>query len=88
MVVATERPVLDDPDEFYDSDLIGLTARTPTGDDLGPIHDVVHLAGAIYLLLKVEGTERLVPFVSEIVPKVDVAAGVVTIDPPEGLFDL
>jgi len=33
------------------------------------------------------GQEHLVPFVKAIVPEVDVAAGVLVIDPPPGLLD-
>ena len=35
----------------------------------------------------VGGRERLVPFVPEIVPSVDLEAGVVVIDAPRGLLD-
>jgi 16S rRNA processing protein RimM len=83
-----ERPPIEDPDEFYDTDLIGLAARTTDGTPLGPIRDVLHAGSADYLVLDVEGTERLVPFVAAVVPTVDVRGGVVEIDPPEGLFDL
>jgi 16S rRNA processing protein RimM len=48
----------------------------------------VHAAGASYLLVRIEDRDRLVPFVSAIVPTVDVPGGFVVIDPPEGLFDL
>lgn len=88
VIAASERPELDDPDEFYDTDLVGLVARTVSGVELGPVREVVHAGGADYLVLDVEGTERLVPFVAAIVPTVDVAAGVVEIDPPDGLFEL
>lgn len=88
VISAAERRPLEDPDEFYDTDLIGLAARTVTGTELGPVHDVVHAGGATYLVLQVEGQERLVPFVSAVVPTVDVPGGIVEIDPPEGLFDL
>ena len=87
-VPAAERPVLDDPDEYYDSDLIGLTARTVDGSELGPVVDVVHAAGAAYLVLRLDGREHMVPFVAAIVPSVDLAAGEVRVDPPEGLFEL
>lgn len=88
VIPGTARPELDDPDEFYTSDLIGLAARTVDGAELGPIRDVLDIAGAEYLVLTVEGTERLVPFVIAIVPTVDIAGGFVIIDPPEGLFEL
>ena len=88
LVAAADRPELDDPDEFYDTDLIGLAARTVGGAPLGPITDVVHAGGASYLVVQVDGRDRLVPFVAAIVPRVDLAGAHVVIDPPEGLFDL
>lgn len=85
---AGERPALDDPDEFYASDLVGLAAETVAGDALGPVRDVLNVAGADYLLLDVDGRDRLVPFVSAIVPTVDLPGRRVVIDPPPGLFEL
>jgi 16S rRNA processing protein RimM len=38
--------------------------------------------------VRVDGRGRLIPFVAAIVPEVDLAAGTVRIDPPEGLLDL
>ena len=88
IIAAGERPPLDDPDEFYDTDLVGLAAVTVAGRPLGPVRDVLHAGGATYLVLDVDGVERLVPFVAAVVPTVDVAGGRVEIDPPDGLFDL
>jgi 16S rRNA processing protein RimM len=88
VIPATARPVLADPDDFYDTDLIGLTARTVAGAELGAVIEVLHAGGADYLVLDIAGTERLVPFVRAIVPTVDLAGGFVLIDPPDGLFDL
>jgi len=89
LVIAREaRPALDDPDDFYTSDLIGLIARTVDGVDVGTVADVIDIAGADYLVLDVDGSEKLVPFVRAIVPSVDIAGGFVELDPPDGLFDL
>ena len=88
VVAAEDRPVIDDPDEFYASDLVGLAARSVDGTDLGPVADVLDIAGADYLVLHVDGVERLVPFVTAVVPEVDLDGRTVTVDPPEGLFDL
>jgi 16S rRNA processing protein RimM len=88
VIAAAERPALEDPDEFYDTDLVGLAAQTVDGAPLGPVTDIVHAGGANYLVLEVAGRERLVPFVAAVVPTVDLAARRVVIDPPEGLFDL
>lgn len=88
LVRAADRPPLADPDEFYDTDLVGLAARTVAGDLLGPVREVVHAGGADYLVVEVGGRDRLVPFVAAIVPAVDLRAGTVEIDPPDGLFEL
>ncbi len=48
----------------------------------------MHAGGADYLVLRIDGLERLVPFVAAVVPRVDLAAGIVEIDAPQGLFEL
>jgi 16S rRNA processing protein RimM len=88
VIAADDRPALSDPEEFYTSELIGLAASTPAGVSLGAVQDVIDIAGTDYLVLTVAGAERLVPFVAAIVPRVDIAAGTVMIDPPPGLFEL
>lgn len=88
LIDAADRAPLEDPDEFYDTDLVGLAARTVAGQELGPVRAVIHAGGADYLVLDIDGAEKLVPFVGAIVPTVDVSGGFVEIDPPEGLFEL
>lgn len=88
VVPAGQRPPLEDPDDFYDTDLIGLAAQTVDGTDLGPVTDVVHAGGASYLVVRLDGQERLIPFVAAIVPTVDLEGGLVVVDPPDGLFEL
>lgn len=88
VISAADRPALTDADEFYDTDLVGLSARSVDGTPLGTVRDVVHAGGADYLVLDVAGDGKLVPFVSAVVPTVDLAAGIVEIDPPDGLLEL
>lgn len=88
LVARGARPALQDPDDFYDSDLIGLRAVDADGTALGIVADVIHSAAADLLALDVEGREVLVPFVRQIVPVVDIAAGTLTVDAPDGLFEL
>jgi 16S rRNA processing protein RimM len=79
----------DDEDEFWDHDLLGVTAVATDGTVIGTVTDVLHPAGTDLLVIKREDdSEVLVPFVAEIVPTVDLGARRVTVDPPEGLFDL
>lgn len=75
-------------DEFYHSDLIGLDVIDTGGEKLGhirAIHD--HGAGD---LLEIFGAGLkntvLLPFTKEAVPTIDLDAGRVIADPPEGLF--
>lgn len=80
-------PPTDDPDEFYDHELEGLSAVLVDGAEVGTVREVVHSAAGELLALDVAGREVLVPFVREIVPEVDIAGRRVVLDPPEGLLD-
>lgn len=75
----------DDPDEFYDHELIGLPVSTVDGASVGEVSDVLHLPGGELLAVKTPAGEVLVPFVAAIVPTVT-RDGIV-VDPPEGLLD-
>ncbi len=87
-VDVTDEETPDDPDEFYDHQLIGLAARTPTGDELGVVADVLHLGVQELLVVATPNNEEvLVPFVSAIVTLVDLANSHVIINDPGGLFD-
>ncbi len=80
----------DDPDDFWwDRDLVGLRVSTVAGMDVGVVVDVVHTpAGELLAVDRADGREVLIPFVREIVPRVDVLDGRLVVDPPPGLFDL
>ena len=79
----------DDPDEFNDHDLIGLKVLTTTGELVGTVSDVLHHGQDLLVIRSVPepGTDALIPFVTPIVPKVDIEAGHLLIDPPPGLLD-
>jgi len=80
---------IDDPDEFYDHQLVGLSAVHVDGTAIGEVVDVVHLPASVLLALRTpEGREILVPFVVSIVPEVDLEASRVLVDPPPGLLEL
>jgi 16S rRNA processing protein RimM len=77
------------PDEWWDHDLVGLAAVATDGATIGEVVEVLHPPGADLLVVRrPDGTEAFVPFVSEIVPEVDVAGGRLVVAPPEGLLDL
>ena len=75
-------------DAWYDHQLVGLTVLRD-GTDVGRVVRVDHLPAQDLLVVRTHEAEAeiLVPFVSAIVPDVDVAAGTVTVTPPAGLFE-
>jgi len=75
-------------DEFYHTDLIGLEVYDTGGTLLGRIKAVMnHGAGDILEVTSASNSGSvLVPFTLEIVPTVDLTAGRIVADPPEGLF--
>jgi len=76
-------------DEWWDHDLIGLTAVTADGTTVGSVTDVVHVPGSPLLAVTTDdGREVLVPFVADIVPEVDVDGGRLVVEPPAGLLEL
>jgi 16S rRNA processing protein RimM len=89
MVDSATLAASDDPDEFHDAELVGLSVRTTGGTLVGTVDEVTH-SGQDVLVIRpaAGGTDILVPFVKAIVPQVDLAAGVLLIDPPEGLLNL
>ena len=91
-VESGELPALQDPDEFYDHQLEGLTVRTLEGAIVGTVSEVLHTPGGELLAVKPHNRDQrgeiLVPFVSAIVTSISLADKVIEIDPPEGLLDL
>ncbi|MGE5201683.1 MAG: ribosome maturation factor RimM [Acidobacteriota bacterium] len=76
------------PGEFYWDDLVGLRAELVDGTALGDVvavHD--YGAGTSLEVRRPGGGVVMVPFTDRVVPTVDLEAGRLTIDPPEGLLD-
>jgi 16S rRNA processing protein RimM len=88
LVPVAELPEIEDPDAFYDHQLVGLEARLPDGTVIGTVTAVRHEAQDLLVIRRAEGGEALVPFVAAIVPSVDVDGGSLVVDPPEGLLEL
>jgi 16S rRNA processing protein RimM len=88
LVPVADLPELEDPDGFYDHQLVGLSARLPDDSVLGEVTAVRHEAQDLLVIRRPHAPEVLVPFVAAIVPTVDLAGGYLVVDPPEGLLDL
>ena len=76
-------------DEFYYTDLIGLTVLDTGGAEIGKVKAVLNHGASDLLELIVPGasTTVLLPFTRAVVPTVDIASGRIIADPPEGLLE-
>ncbi|MDQ4118322.1 MAG: ribosome maturation factor RimM, partial [Actinomycetota bacterium] len=87
-LATSELPPPEDPDEFHVHQLEGLRAELADGSPVGTVCEVVHGPGGDLLVLRRDDADdALVPFVTAIVPTVDLAGGRIVLDPPEGLLD-
>jgi 16S rRNA processing protein RimM len=77
------------PDEYYDHQLVDLAVVTVDGREVGTVAEMLHIAGQdLFAVRRPDGREVLIPFVEQIVPKVDLKLGTVVVDPPDGLLEL
>jgi 16S rRNA processing protein RimM len=81
---AAERP--EDPEEFYDHQLVGLRVETTEGTVVGELERIEHNAAQDLLVIRTPEREVLFPFVSALVPEVDLAGGRIVIDDKPGLL--
>jgi len=78
-----------DDEAWYERDLVGLRVVTIDGGDVGEVTALQSRPAQDLLVLRLsDGREVLVPFVTAIVPEVDIEGGRVVLDPPPGLLDL
>ncbi|QNN83131.1 ribosome maturation factor RimM [Brachybacterium sp. Z12] len=88
IAVDAEEEADEDPDAWYPSQLKGLAVRHVDGRELGTVHGVEHYPAQDLLVVRTPDRRRVqLPLVEELVPEVDLEAGIVTANPPGGLFD-
>ncbi|MFC5805669.1 ribosome maturation factor RimM [Streptomyces formicae] len=81
-----ERP--DEPDEYYDHQLIDLDVVLADGTEIGRITEISHLPSQdLFIVERPDGGEVMIPFVEEIVTDIDLGEQKAVIDPPPGLID-
>ncbi len=89
LYVPRERlPETAEPDEFYHADLVGLAVIDRAGNKLGTVVAIHNFGAGDLIEVRTEkgGKTELVPFDTTHVPAVDIAAGKIVVDPPQGLF--
>lgn len=65
--------------EFYWDDLVGLEVLNDKGESLGRVSAIISAAANDVLVVRDGETERLLPFVGNVVQEVDAAAGVIRV---------
>jgi 16S rRNA processing protein RimM len=76
----------EDPEEFYDHQLVGLAAVDLHGSHLGEVTAVAHGSAQDLLTVRTpDGRDALVPFVAALVPEVDLEGGRIVVADRPGL---
>lgn len=77
---------IEDEDEFYMADLVGLRVKSPSGKELGQVRAIENFGSddLVDILLKESakgiGRSLMVPFTVGYVPKVNIAGGLLILD--------
>lgn len=78
---------LEEGEVFYHQ-LLGMRVLTVEGEEIGEIVEVYELRPADLLEVRGPRKTHFIPFLDTLVRSVDPAAGIMVIDPPEGLLDI
>ncbi len=86
LYVARENAVRLAKDEYYIADLIGMRVVDEEGQELGELTDVMETgANDVYVITKPDGSELLLPAISQCILHVDVEEGFMRVHVLEGL---
>lgn len=78
----------EDPEEFYDHQLMDLDVVLVDGTEIGRITEITHLPSQdLFIVERPDGSEVMIPFVEEIVTEIDLEEQRAVITPPPGLID-
>ncbi|MFC9270553.1 ribosome maturation factor RimM [Streptomyces zhihengii] len=78
----------EDPEEYYDHQLMDLDVVLADGTEIGRITEISHLPSQdLFIVERPDGSEVMIPFVEEIVAEIDLEEQRAVITPPPGLID-
>lgn len=78
-------PLPEGQDIYYQHDVIGLEVRTPTGEVLGRVADILSTGANDVYLVRGERGELLLPAITDVVREVDIDGGSMVIELLPGL---
>lgn len=85
-------PAPTEPDDYYCADLVGLTVIDMAGREIGQVQGVQDFGAGDLLEVRLAGNGQearntiFLPFTQDVVPEVDLPAGSLMVDPPDGLL--
>jgi 16S rRNA processing protein RimM len=89
LLVTRENAVALEEDEYFIADLIGLSAVSDEGEELGRLTDVIQTgANDVYVISKKGAKDLLVPAIKDCVKSVDIENGSITLHLLPGLRDI
>lgn len=87
LAVPIEQAVQLEPDRFYWHEIVGLDVWTDTGVNLGKVQQVVRTGSNDVYVVGVGAKEILIPAIEEVVKKIDVQSGTMTVHLIPGIAD-
>jgi 16S rRNA processing protein RimM len=87
LYVDEEQRKLPDAGRYYIHDLLGCRVCAEGGRDLGTLRDVMNVAGRLMYIVSTTHGDVMMPAVPEFVAGVNVSEKLITVRPPEGLFE-
>ena len=73
--------------QYFIADLIGLDVYLDTGEKLGVLEDIYNTGSSdIYVVKNELGKQFLLPYIDEVIKKIDVEEGKITVHIIEGLI--
>lgn len=89
LLIHREHAVELKPDEYFITDLIGLTVVSDQGEELGALKDVLETgANDVYVVAMKDGRELLLPAIGDCILHVDLDQRIMEVHVLEGLMDL
>lgn len=73
-------------DQYYIFDLVGLQVKTPGGKIIGELQEVLSFPANDVYVVRLGEQEVLIPAITEVIKKVDLATGEMVIEPIDGLL--
>jgi 16S rRNA processing protein RimM len=83
-VARARLPRIDDADTFYYADLVGLSAVTPDGREIGTVSAVYNFGASDLIEIRPAGGGEplMIAFTETSVPEIDIAAKTIVVVPP------